>query len=302
MPSVPLWLNQSANSVGEMMRNGIAGVDHVIIGVRDLERARMGWTRLGFTLTPRGRHLGQGTANYCIMFARNYLELLGFVTRDDYAHRLEAFLARREGAMSVAFAPAGSAENAAAALAALGLHPSEPRALGRQLELPEGTVVPRFSLLTLPPEETPALDCFLCGHLTPELVRRPEWLAHPNGVTGLRSVHVLVEETASLLPAYDRLFGMHEVTTTDAVASVRTGPYRLLFSTPDDFATMHPGIHLDPDFPLPGIVALELAIARRDTTADYLTQWQIVYDEMPGGSLVIPAEEANGTVLFLTEA
>jgi catechol 2,3-dioxygenase-like lactoylglutathione lyase family enzyme len=31
------------------MRNGIAGIDHVIISVRDLERARMGWTRLGFT-------------------------------------------------------------------------------------------------------------------------------------------------------------------------------------------------------------------------------------------------------------
>jgi hypothetical protein len=204
--------------------------------------------------------------------------------------------------MSVAFAPAGSAEDAAAALAGLGLHPSEPRALGRQLELPEGTVVPRFSLLTLPPEETPGLDCFLCGHLTPELVRRPEWLVHPNGVTGLRSVHLLVAETAPLLPAYDRLFGLHEVTTTDAVASVRTGPYRLLFSTPDDFATMHPGIDIDPDFALPGIAALELGIARRDATADYLTQWQIAYDEMPDGSLVIPAKEANGTVLFLTEA
>src|SRR3982074_781447 len=100
------------------MRNGIAGIDHVIIGVRDLEHARMGWTRLGFTLTPRGRHLGQGTANYCVMFARDYLELLGFVTRDDYAHRLEAFLARREGAMSVAFAPARSAAEAPAAPAA----------------------------------------------------------------------------------------------------------------------------------------------------------------------------------------
>jgi catechol 2,3-dioxygenase-like lactoylglutathione lyase family enzyme len=284
------------------MRNGIAGIDHVIIGVHDLERARMGWSRLGFTLTPRGRHLGQGTANYCIMFARDYLELLGFVSRDDYAHRLEAFLKYREGAMSVAFAPAGSAEDAAAALAGLGLHPSEPRALGRQLELPEGTVVPRFSLLTLPPEETPGLDCFLCGHLTPELVRRPEWLVHPNGVTGLRSVHILVEETAPLLPAYDRLFGLHEVTTTDAVASVRAGPHRLLFSTPDDFATMHPGIDIDPDFPLPGIAALELAVTRREATADYLTQWQIAYDEMPDGRLAIPAKEANGTMLFLTEA
>src|SRR5258708_4887060 len=236
------------------------------------------------------------------MLGGDVSELLGFGTRAAYAHRLEAFLARREGAMSVAFAPQGSAEQAAAALAALGLHPSEPRALGRQFELPEGTVVPRFSLVTLPPEETPALDCFLCGHLTPELVRRPEWLVHPHGVTGLRGIHILAEETASLLPAYDRLFGMHEVTTTDAVASVRAGPYRLLFSTPDDFATMHPGIDLEPDFPLPGIVALEFAVARRDATADYLTQWQVAYDEMPDGSLAIPAKEANGTVLFLPEA
>src|SRR5258708_29663840 len=112
------------------------------------------------------------------MLGGDVSELLGFGTRAAYAHRLEAFLARREGAMSVAFAPAGSAQEAAAALRALGLHPSEPRALGRQLELPEGTVVPRFSLLTLPPEETPALDCFLSGHLTPEPVPRSEGPVH----------------------------------------------------------------------------------------------------------------------------
>jgi len=202
------------------MRNGLAGIDHVVVGVRDLERARMGWTRLGFTLTPRGRHLGQGTANYCIMLAQDYVmlaqdyvELLGIAEPDGHAERLRDFLARREGPKAVAFAPEGTVERAADALAKLGLHPGEPRALGRQLELTEGTVVPRVSLLSLPPEETPALDCFVCAHLTPELVRRPEWLAHPNGTLGLRGVHLVVNETAPLLPAYDRLFGPHEVTT-----------------------------------------------------------------------------------------
>lgn len=284
------------------MRNGLAGIDHVIIGVRDLERARMVWTRLGFTLTPRGRHLGQGTANYCIMFRRDYLELLGLVEPDDYAGRLAAFLAAREGAMAVGFAPEESAESAAAALAELGLHPSGPRALGRQLELPEGTVVPRFSLVTLPPEETPGLDCFVCGHLTPELVRRPEWLQHPNGASGVRAIYLLVAETAPLLPAYDRLFGLHEVTTTDAVASIRVGPHRILFATEDDFEAMHPGVGLDPGFPVPGIAALEIAVARRDQTADHLTQWQIAFDELPDGRLAVPAAEANGTILFFVEA
>jgi catechol 2,3-dioxygenase-like lactoylglutathione lyase family enzyme len=284
------------------MRGGIAGIDHVVVGVRDLERARMAWTRLGFTLTPRGRHLGQGSANYCIMFARDYLELLGFVERDDYGERLAAFLAAREGPMSVAFAPVGAAEEAAASLAARGLQPGEPRALGRQLELPEGTVVPRFTLVSLPAAETPALDAFICGHLTPELLRRPEWLIHPNGAIGLRAIHVVAPETAPLLPAYDRLFGLHEVTTTDAVASVRTGPHRLLFATPDDFETMHPGIDLAADFPVPGIAALELAVRSRDATADYLAQWQIPFDELPDGRLAVPAGAANGTILFFAAA
>ncbi len=221
--------------------------------------------------------------------------------RDEHADHLNAFLSRREGPMAVAFAPEGSPEVAIQALTALGLHPSEPRALGRQLELPEGTVVPRFSLVTLLAEETPGLECFLCTHLTPQLVRRPEWLAHPNGVFGLNSVHLLVADTAPLLPAYDRLFGLHEVTTTDAVASVRAGPHRILFSTPDDFMTMHPGTEIDPDFPLPGIAALELAVQSRDDTADFLTQWQIPFDEAPDGRLTVPAEEANGTVLFFAE-
>src|SRR3954468_1548735 len=102
---------------------------------------------------------------------------------------------RREGPMATAFAPAAPPQETRAALQPLHLHPSEPKPLGRQIELPEGTVTPRFSLISLPPEETPGLDCFICAHLTPQLMRRPEWLAHPNGATGLNSIHVLVENT-----------------------------------------------------------------------------------------------------------
>ena len=285
-----------------MMHTAITGIDHVIVGVRDLERARTFWTRLGFTLSPRGRHIGQGTANYCIMFASDYIELLGIVDPHDFVQRLDGFLARREGLMAAAFAPAGLAEDVRSALLGLQLHPSKPRALGRQLELPEGTVVPRFTLLSLPPDETPGLDSFICAHLTPELMRRPEWLDHPNGARGLQGIHVLVENTGALLEPYDRLFGIPQVTTTDAVVSVHVGKHRILFSTPDDFSTMHPTLEISADFSLPGIISVEFATDRRDQTADYLTQWQVPFDEMPDGSLVVPASEASGAILFFSEA
>jgi hypothetical protein len=274
------------------MTNGIAGIDHIIIGVRDLEAARRAWARLGFTVTPRGRHIGQGTANYCIMFGRDYLELLGFVERDEHAHRLEAFLAQREGPMSVAFAPEGDAVATAAFLSARGLHPSAPRALGRSLELPEGTVTPRFSLLTLTPEETPSLDCFICGHLTPELVRRPEWLMHPSGVTGIAAVHLVTEDPGTLAPAYRRLFDDDRVATTVRGLEVDTGRNRLVFTRRAMSGT---------DIPPPAITALELRIASHTATENYLKSVGVAFMALPDGRIAVSPSEANGTSLLLAE-
>ncbi|HWD59264.1 MAG TPA: VOC family protein [Stellaceae bacterium] len=274
------------------MSNGIAGIDHIIVGVRDLETARRGWQRLGFTLTSRGRHIGQGTANYCIMFPRDYLELLGFVERDEHAHRLETFLAQHEGAMSLAFAPERDAEATAAALVARGLHPSPPRALGRALELPDGSVTPRFSLLNLPPEETPALDCFICGQLTPELVRRPEWLTHPNGVTGIAAVHLVADDPATLAPSYCRLFGAENVAATGAGIAVDTGRNRLVFSRP----ALSGG-----EIPPPAITALELRVASRAAAAAHLKGAGIAFMELPDGRLSVSPAQANGATLLLSE-
>jgi catechol 2,3-dioxygenase-like lactoylglutathione lyase family enzyme len=283
------------------MQNGIAGIDHVIVGVRALDRARESWERLGLTPTPRGRHLGQSTANYCLMFAADYIELLGLVLPDEGAHRLAAFLERREGPMAAAFALAGTPEAVHGQLSGLALHPSEPRPLARLIELPEGEATPRFSLIALPPEETPGLDCFLCGHLTPELMRRPEWLVHANGAVALKGIDVLVERTAPLIPAYDRLFGLPQVTTTDAVIAIRIGRHRIMFSTPDDFLTMHPGLDLDPAFALPGIVALELAVRSPRETAAHFAGQGIAFAALPDGSLAVPAAEANGAILIFSE-
>ena len=277
------------------MTSGIAGIDHVIVAVRDLEAARRNWRRLGFTVTPRGRHIGQGTANYCIMFGRDYLELLGFVARDDYGHRLEAFLAEREGPMSVAFAPERDAESTRAVLAANGLHPSEPRALGRALELPEGNATPRFSLLNLPPEETPGLDCFICGHLTPELVRRPEWLAHANGVVGIKAVHILADDSAGSAPAYRRVFGDDSVAKTAGGISVGAGRNRLLFSSAPALAAMPPAATATL-----GIDALELTVESRTATGAYLTGAQVAFMELPDGRLLVHPSEATGATLFFS--
>ena len=275
------------------------GIDHVIIAVRDLDRVEMNWSRLGFALTPRGRHLQRGTANYCIMFQNDYLELLGIVDRRQDLSGADAFLARREGIRGLAFA-SDSAEATAAALRDRGLHPAPARDLARQVEMPRKTIVPRFRLVALPPEETPGLDAFFCQHLTPELMRQPGWLAHPNGAVALRGLTVAVEDTALLRPAYEKLFGPAAVNETDEVLTVHAGPHRIVFATPDDFSALYPEVTLGPAFGLPAIALLVLASRDVEVTMDHLTQWQVPYEQLADGAVLVPAEEANGAALLFT--
>jgi hypothetical protein len=153
----------------------------------------------------------------------------------------------------------------------------------------------------LPSEETPALDCFICGHLTPELVRRPEWLRHANGVTGIKAVHFLVDNPAPLFPAHRRLFGQDQVAEATDRVTADTGRNALSFTTPAAFRAAYPGFIVPADFPLPGIVALEFAVEGRAETDAYLRTAHIAFDELADGRLAIPAGEANGVALLLAE-
>jgi len=150
---------------------GITGIDHTLVGVRDLETARATWTRLGFTVTPRGRHIGWGTGNYCVMLAEGYVELLGIVDPSQFSNNLDKLLEKREGLLGLAFATP-DANACRDALEAAGLKPDGPKQLKRDLELPTGTVTPEFRLVFLPPESTPEVSAFVTHHLTPELVRQ----------------------------------------------------------------------------------------------------------------------------------
>lgn len=279
-----------------MTRSGITGIDHILLAVHDLEAAKMGWTRLGFATSPKGKHLGRGTGNYCLMFERDYIELFGIIGPEPASPEYTAFLAEREGPMKLAWATSDGTA-AAAALTQLGLHPGTPRDLSRQLELPEGTAVPRFSIVALPQDEAPALSSFLCAHLTPELMRRREWLAHPNGATGLAGVTVVVPDTAPLALPYEHLFGPGSVSMTDDIMTVRIGPHRIIFATPEDFAAMYPEVDVDPAAVRPGIAALTLTVRDPEATADYLANWHVAFETAGHKGVLVPPEEANGAVL-----
>ena len=277
----------------------ITGIDHLLVGVRDLEAAREGYRRLGFTCTPRGSHIGWGTANYCIMFPDDYVELIGVVDRTKETNGLDSFLERREGLKGIALA-SDDDDGGYAALHAAGIAAAPPRDLARNLELPEGTVQPRFKLVHLPPDATPQLTAFICRHLTPEMVRRPAWLAHPNGATGRRAITVVVEDPPALARAYAGLLGAGAITPTDEMLTVRVGRAALLFVCPGDLADLYPELDLD-DAPAPPYIAgMTVVVADVAEAARVIGANGVAVAANPGSALVVPPDEACGVIVEFT--
>ena len=285
------------------MAHGILGIDHTLVGVEDLDQAAMAWTRLGFTLSPRGRHIGWGTANYCVMFERDYIELLGILDPKQFVNGLDTFLAGQgEGLMGFSYASADAAATRVS-LAAAGLDPGEPRDLARQLELPEGTVLPRFKLVFLPAEATPGISSFVTEHLTPDLLRRPEWLVHANGATGLKGITVATDDPVALVPAYERLFGPQAVNRTDDIVTVHAGRHTILFANRWDLEALHPELELpDEDPAAPRIVMMTLVSADLERTIDHLTFGQIEFEQRRGHAVLVPGVMASGAALEFVPA
>ncbi len=274
------------------MTSHITGLDHVIIAVRDLERAAGVFRALGFTLATRGEHAEWGTANYCVMFEGDYLEILAAVGDGGPADRVRAFIRDKgEGLMGLVWGT-GDAE---ADSARLGLEP--PGDLSRSIE---GEMA-RFKAGILPPETTPGVASFLCQHLTPEKLRRPGWTEHANGATGILSVTALMAEPLELMPAWDRLIGPAAATATDETVTVHTRHGMVFLCRPDNLGQMHPEAE-DEAFPSPPtLAALTLRIKDAEAAARTLKAAGIPCERDRLGKVVVYPEDACGVLIELLE-
>jgi len=277
----------------------LAGIDHLIIGVRDLEAARARYARLGFNSTPRGRHVGWGTANHCIMFEHDYLELLGIVDPSQFTNELDRFLAERgEGLLGIVVASRDAARTREAWVEA-GAAPREVKALARLLESEDGPIELRFANVLLPMASTGGLNLFACQHLTPEPMRKPAWLLHPNGARAIRSCTVAVDRPRPVVLGLERVFGAAAITNTDQVTAVHTGNGVILVAPPEDAELLHPLVRLPEGAPGPRLVALNLIVDDPDRTAAFLRLQGVPFQQAPNGDVLVAPGEAHGVALEL---
>lgn len=290
-----------ADPAGTVARSkaAISGIDHSIVGVHDLEAARSRYRNLGFTVTPRGRHIGWATANYCIMFPDDYIELLGIVEPGAYSAGLDGILAERgEGILKLALG-SGDAGATHEFFARQGLVPEPVAELARELEAPEGTVLPKFRLVHPQPAAMPGLDGFVVQHLTPGLLRRPEWCAHRNGAKGIASYAILADDPAALAEGWRRVFGADAVALAGGRLTVETGTARLDFMTRHTLEDEFDGIEmLAPESGM--IAAMTVAVTDLVAAAVCLAEAGIACLRTDNG-LAVPPEDACGAVVAFSQ-
>ena len=189
----------------------VGRVDHPVIAVRDLEPTRERYKKLGFVVPPIGRHREWGTANICIMFADDYIEIRGVGDPNKFLAGLDKFLVHGEGLCGVAFnAKDADASYAEAMATGIGIEP--PKSLNRQLVLGDKTLDLRFKTVMLAHNEYPGLThANLCEHLTPDTLRQPGWLDHPNGVVSFGRLVGVIADFDAAQQVYERLLGTQKV-------------------------------------------------------------------------------------------
>jgi catechol 2,3-dioxygenase-like lactoylglutathione lyase family enzyme len=194
-------------------------LDHIVIDTRDrLDAAEARFRALGFNLTPRGHHT-LGSSNHLAMFATDYLELLGFGAGNAMRAELQPFPVGLNGLVfKTADADLTHAEAQAAGLPILPV-----QAFSRPVSLGGEARDARFRTTRLDPTKVPMGRVYFCEHLTPELVWRPEWQAHPNGVRTIARIVVATPQPQRTAELFRGLFGAEAAQARDGKVVVAAG-------------------------------------------------------------------------------
>jgi hypothetical protein len=286
-------------------------LDHIGVGVRDLDRGSEAYSRLGFALTPRSVHRGSltpggpvaawGSANRCAMFDDGYLEVIGPSAPQDTG-TIRDMVDRYEGAHIVAIGCADS-QKMYEEMSALGLPVLPPRLLER--DAPYGvsgdeTRPASFRNAPFDPAVFGEGKIFYIQHVTPDVLWQPHQLTHPNGVSALTEIYFCAPGAEAVATKFAPMLRSdpEQRGAGDWRLPLTRGAVRIL--EPDAWDRLAPG-QATPEPPAP--VGIGLRVASLDQARGCIEASGIVLHdgERPGEWPWVGAEDGCGTVLFFTE-
>jgi catechol 2,3-dioxygenase-like lactoylglutathione lyase family enzyme len=279
----------------------IIGLDHVVVSVHDLEHAAKTWAGFGFTLAPKGVHSAHvGTANYTMMLADDYLELLGVLTPTENNISTRDYLAIREGLDRAAFTTSDAGAGAAA-LRARGIVATGPLDFSRPVTLADGSKSEaRFRTFAWPRTERPGnVRLFACEHKTRDAVWLPALTRHANTAVRIDHVEVLSADPKAAVAYMQRLTGLTAVMEPDGALRVETAPKgsprrgNYVFLDAATLAKRYAGLPLG-TLPVEGAISISLQVADLAAAKSALGHYAV---DLGHGRLAVPPSAANGVIL-----
>jgi catechol 2,3-dioxygenase-like lactoylglutathione lyase family enzyme len=281
------------------------GIDHLVLCVRDLERARDFYARLGFTLTPPGRH-PFGTANSLVQLAqRNFLELLTIAEPDaippmrpghfSFGAYNRDFLDRHQGCAMLVLESA-NADADSRAFRAAGLGDFAPFHFARMAKQPDGSLAEvAFSLAFAVDRRLPQAVFFSCQQHAPEFFWKPGYQRHANGALGIEEVALVAPEPLALSGLFEALTGSPAEAADHGILS-RTPRGILRALTPAGFSRRYAGAEPPALDSGPRFAGCRILVEESAPLRARLAEAGIGFGEAKG-SLVVPPGEAFGVAL-----
>ena len=204
-------------------------LDHIVIAVADLDAAFADYTALGFTVIRGGEHANGITHNVLVVFQDGaYLELIGWKKPEPGNRWSDIFHSHGEGFVDHALLPDDIAGIVSRAQSR-GLDIADPISGGRNR--PDGQRL-EWQTARSPKPDVP----FLCGDVTPRAgrVQEGDVRRHPNGVAGVASLTVAVNDVDVSAKRYAALLGVEVPAAADGLvgdAPARTAFFRLANGT-----------------------------------------------------------------------
>ena len=280
-------------------------LDHIGVAIKDLERGRVAYERLGFKLTPRSIHRGSpspgapvipfGSGNHCAMFRDGYLEIVGVIDPSIFSN-IKLLVARYEGAHIVAFG-VDSADETYKTLSTRGI-PIEPaRDLQRDAAYgPQGNETRRAAFRNMYFDQAKYSEARLLyiEHLTRDVLWQPHLLDHPNGVIALRDIFLCVDDARSVAAKYGTLFDASPVRITDDEWRITLARGSVWIASPAAWARRSAGAAA-PAVPCPGGIGFR--VNDLAATRALLKRNGVDTRDGPDGGLWVAPGDACGTAV-----
>lgn len=264
-------------------------IDHLVVGVRDLDAAAAFYARLGFQVGARNRH-PWGTENRLIQFGTSFLELitLGNDPAAIPAHAPRRFsfgafvrdaLERREG-LSMLVLDSHDAAADAERFRAAGIGDFEPFFFRRRGRRPDGEEIKvAFTLAFAADPAAPEAGFFVCQQHRPENFWNAAFQRHPNGARDIAAVRLEAPDPAAHLGFLRAFAGVAEAADDGSDVPLDGGRVELVTGlAPARFTGFAVRV---PDL---------ASLARR------LRSEGIAFD-LGGGQLLVAADTAFGTAI-----